>query len=100
MGALPQATIVPTHLGAPVPPKAYRQQPMLAKIPPPAYQQPEMVGETPRYVGTIKSFFPEKRFGFIACEEMQAQHGGDVFLSDQEVQSFSVGDIVSFTVDY
>merc|ERR1712186_133184 len=41
-------------------------------------------GEDPtRYQGTITNFMPEKRFGFIACEEVSKYYGKDTFLSDQ-----------------
>mmetsp|Transcript_102080 Transcript_102080/g.284186 ORF Transcript_102080/g.284186 Transcript_102080/m.284186 type:complete len:240 (-) Transcript_102080:158-877(-) len=57
-------------------------------------------GAEERQVGTIKSFWPEKHYGFIACDELRATHGGDVFLSDQELNGFGVGDWVSFTVAF
>lgn len=51
-----------------------------------------------RFRGTIKSFKPEKHFGFIDCEELKAEFGGDVFLSDQEIGSFTVGSAVTFSI--
>jgi len=56
-------------------------------------------GET-RYEGSIKSFFPEKHFGFIQCPAIEASSGGDVYLSDQEIREFTVGSSVHFLVAY
>merc|ERR1712232_714579 len=53
-----------------------------------------------RYEGVIKSFFPEKKYGFISCEVLSASHGGDVFLSDQEIGSHAAGEYVSFQVAF
>lgn len=53
-----------------------------------------------RHTGTIKSFFPGKRYGFIQCDLLAQKFGGDVFLSDMQLQSFTVGDNVSFAVAY
>lgn len=51
-----------------------------------------------RFTGTIKSFNPEKRFGFIDCAEIKAEYGADVFLSDHEIGAFTVGSVVTFSV--
>lgn len=51
-----------------------------------------------RFIGTIKSFRPEKCFGFIECEEIKLEFGGDVFLSDKEIGQFIVGSAVSFSI--
>mmetsp|Transcript_14718 Transcript_14718/g.44357 ORF Transcript_14718/g.44357 Transcript_14718/m.44357 type:complete len:139 (-) Transcript_14718:456-872(-) len=51
-----------------------------------------------RYSGTIKSFWPEKHFGFIQCDEVKQEFGADVFLSDQEIGYFSVGSAVTFSI--
>jgi len=58
------------------------------------------IGPEERQAGVIKSFWPEKHYGFIACTEVRAAHGGDVFLSDQELNGFMVGDWVSFTISF
>jgi len=54
--------------------------------------------ELARYVGSIQTFSPDKHFGFIACAEIFQQFSKDVFLSDQEIAGFQVGDMVSFRV--
>jgi len=51
-----------------------------------------------RYVGEIKAFYPDRKFGFITCGELKDQFGVDTFLSDKEIGSFTNGDVVSFTV--
>jgi len=51
-----------------------------------------------RFTGTIKTFWPEKRFGFIDCNEIKDMFNADVFLSDQEIGPFSVGSTVTFSV--
>merc|ERR1719446_403547 len=51
-----------------------------------------------RMVGVIKSFNPEKKFGFIECAETFNQFGRDVFLSDQQVGNYGIGATVSFAV--
>mmetsp|Transcript_133646 Transcript_133646/g.236562 ORF Transcript_133646/g.236562 Transcript_133646/m.236562 type:complete len:378 (-) Transcript_133646:103-1236(-) len=52
----------------------------------------------PRLVGTISAFYPEKRFGFIKCDEVTQSFGMDTFLSDQEIAGYTVGSVVSFSV--
>lgn len=56
--------------------------------------------EEGRQVGVIKSFSKDKRYGFILCEALALTHGGDVFLSDQEIAAFKVGEGVSFKIAY
>jgi len=51
-----------------------------------------------RYEGTIKSFWPDKHYGFIECHELKSHYGGDVFLSDMEIGSFGIGSAVSFSI--
>lgn len=51
-----------------------------------------------RLVGTIKVFYPEKKFGFIASEEGTAYFGIDTFVSNKEIGAFGVGDAVEFSV--
>lgn len=56
-------------------------------------------GEDPtRYVGVITTFMPERRYGFIQCEEVSKRYGKDTFLSDLEIGQNSVGSSVSFRV--
>lgn len=57
-----------------------------------------VISNEERYSGVIKHFWPEKHYGFIACEELAAQFGGDVFLSDQEIADNHEGSFVSFSV--
>lgn len=52
------------------------------------------------HLGSIKTFWPEKHYGFIDCPAFQQSHGCDVFLSDFEVSEFQPGDSVAFTVTY
>lgn len=52
----------------------------------------------PRVVGTISAFYPEKKFGFIKCDEVTQSFGMDTFLSDQEIAGYTVGSVVSFSV--
>lgn len=54
----------------------------------------EILGE---YLGVIKSYNPEKGFGFIACDPLRAEYDGDVFLSQKHVGDFQVGGEVKFT---
>jgi len=49
------------------------------------------------YMGVIKSFNPEKGFGFIACDLLKDDHKGDVFLGSKHVGDFGVGSEVKFT---
>merc|ERR1712070_1215081 len=51
-----------------------------------------------RSVGVIKSFNPEKKFGFIECAETFNQFGRDVFLSDQQIGNYGIGAPASFSV--
>jgi len=56
-------------------------------------------GDPTRYQGTITNFMPEKRFGFIACEELSKQYGKDTFLSDLEIGENTVGSTVTFRME-
>merc|ERR1712087_369985 len=59
----------------------------------------EMPGVTDqRFVGTIKSFNEQRGFGFIECDELMEQFGGDTFLHNVQMQGFEVGQRVSFAV--
>lgn len=51
-----------------------------------------------RSLGVIKSFNPEKGFGFIACQELFDVFGNDVFLHNGQLGNFEVGSEVSFAV--
>jgi len=51
-----------------------------------------------RAQGVIKSFNPEKGFGFIECPELTEVFGNDVFLHNRQVGNFSQGSHVSFAV--
>jgi len=70
-------------------------------IPPVVSAPPHPVVIPPRemrHVGVIKKFNQERRFGFIDCQDLWAKFGRDVFLSDLQLGSFSVGSQVSFTL--
>mmetsp|Transcript_62939 Transcript_62939/g.142263 ORF Transcript_62939/g.142263 Transcript_62939/m.142263 type:complete len:286 (-) Transcript_62939:93-950(-) len=60
----------------------------------------EGAGDETRHLGMIKSFWPDKRYGFIACDELREAHGGDVFLSDQEINGLAPGTPVTFTITF
>ena len=53
---------------------------------------------SPRYIGTITHFYPEKQYGFIKCDEVKKAYGLDTFLSNLELGPFAVGSTVSFTL--
>lgn len=53
-------------------------------------------GDTTRYVGTLTSFMPEKRCGFIQCSDLYGQFKKDVFVSQDELHGQQIGDAVSF----
>mmetsp|Transcript_56145 Transcript_56145/g.162646 ORF Transcript_56145/g.162646 Transcript_56145/m.162646 type:complete len:305 (+) Transcript_56145:77-991(+) len=55
----------------------------------------ESIGE---YTGTIKSYNPERGYGFIDCEDVKAQYGNDVFLNHTHVGEHTVGELVTFDV--
>lgn len=52
-----------------------------------------------RYRGRIKSFNPEKGFGFIECPETHAQFSRDVFLHKAQFGDMTVGTEVTFLVE-
>jgi len=54
----------------------------------------QVLGE---YMGVIKSYNPEKGFGFIACDTLKGEYEGDVFLSQKHVGDYQVGAEVRFT---
>merc|ERR1712217_298917 len=49
-----------------------------------------------RHIGVIKKFWPDNKYGFIDCPELQAQFGSDVFLSDKQIGLYQNGSSVSF----
>eukprot|EP00401_Gymnodinium_catenatum_P039175 CAMPEP_0117509394 /NCGR_PEP_ID=MMETSP0784-20121206/27451_1 /TAXON_ID=39447 /ORGANISM="" /LENGTH=427 /DNA_ID=CAMNT_0005304997 /DNA_START=54 /DNA_END=1333 /DNA_ORIENTATION=+ len=49
-------------------------------------------------VGTIKSFSEKTGYGFISCDETQAEFGGDVFVSGKEINGATVGSMVTFNL--
>jgi cold shock CspA family protein len=51
-----------------------------------------------RHEGRIKSFSEKTEYGFITCDEVHAQYGGDVFLSRRELGNCRVGDMVTFSL--
>merc|ERR1712113_933905 len=54
--------------------------------------------EQQRYDGTVKSFMPEKGFGFLDCPEIRDLYHSDVWVHHKQIKNFGVGDIVSFTM--
>jgi len=80
--------------------------PLISRPPPP---RPPVMMQGPRggefnmqkeYSGVIKSYNPEKGYGFIDCEEVKRHFGRDVFLSKGEVDRWGleVGEDVTFIV--
>merc|ERR1719498_1759175 len=59
--------------------------------------KPPPTEEIGQYMGVIKSFNPEKGFGFIACDVLRKEYDSDVFLSQKFVGDFGVGAEVKFT---
>ena len=53
---------------------------------------------SPRRIGTITHFYPDKQYGFIKCDEVKEAYGLDTFLSNLELGPFAVGSTVSFTL--
>lgn len=51
-----------------------------------------------RSQGVVKSYNPEKGFGFIECPELHEVFGNDVFLHCKQISGFAKGDSVSFAV--
>lgn len=51
-----------------------------------------------RSKGAIKSFNPEKGFGFITCEELECVFGSDVFVHQKQINGIAPGTAVSFAV--
>lgn len=86
---LPQAVCVPRRIPAT----------QIVATPPAASTGWASAGEDwTRYNGVMKSFSPEKHYGFIESAEAFAVYGKDIFLSDKEIADFSVGCAVSFRV--
>lgn len=53
-----------------------------------------------RFEGVVASFFSEKGFGFIRCEELRASRfpDKDIFVHKHQMADFGQGDFVSFIV--
>lgn len=52
------------------------------------------------HVGRIKSYNPDKGFGFIDCWQTFQRYRRDVFLHKMTIGDLVVGDIVTFTVEF
>lgn len=81
----------------PPPPQPMHQQQGPYSRPPP--QMTPVTGLTDRrFEGQISSFFQEKGFGFIRCNELRASFPDkDVFLHRNQLGNFKEGDMVSFS---
>jgi len=51
-----------------------------------------------RFVGSIKKFYPQQGYGFIACPDLFRIYGHDVFLHQLQAAGFQEGQHVSFSV--
>lgn len=51
-----------------------------------------------RYVGCIHHFVADRRYGFIACDDVKTTFGMDTFLSNKEIGHFNNDDWVSFGI--
>jgi len=51
------------------------------------------------YEGTVKSYNPDKGFGFIFCEATLKRYQSDVFLHKKQAEGVSLGDKVTFEVE-
>lgn len=49
-----------------------------------------------QFYGIVKSYNPEKGFGFIVCDALKNQHDGDVYLHSRHIGDFKVGQEVKF----
>lgn len=94
------------HMGYPWMPGGFGFPPMMPQWPGAYPMPPYMIegstalpGGSARYQGRIKSFNPEKGFGFIACDETHAQFNRDVFLHKAQFGDMSVGTEVTFLVE-
>lgn len=52
-----------------------------------------------RHVGRIKSFEPQKGYGFIDCPEAKERFGRDVFIHRREMGGLEVGSDVEFSIE-
>jgi len=52
-----------------------------------------------KYVGRVKSFNPEKGFGFIECPQTWQLHQRDVFLHKAQIGDMAVGQYVTFSCE-
>jgi len=62
----------------------------------PAGKPPPSTGES--YAGFVKSFNPEKNYGFIACEQTMELYGCDVFTHGSQLADKEIGSMVYFEV--
>eukprot|EP00927_Polykrikos_kofoidii_P066369 TRINITY_DN61986_c0_g1_i1.p1 TRINITY_DN61986_c0_g1~~TRINITY_DN61986_c0_g1_i1.p1 ORF type:complete len:423 (-),score=83.66 TRINITY_DN61986_c0_g1_i1:79-1203(-) len=85
----------PPRMAAPQPPP-----PAVIRPPPPAVTPappPTGLNYSPEqrdFTGTILVFHADRHYGFVQCPEL----GCDAFLSDKQIGSFKVGDLVTFNV--
>merc|ERR1712087_327522 len=49
------------------------------------------------FVGTIKTFYADKGFGFIDCADLKAVYGNDVFVLQAQMGEFWIGSTVQFS---
>jgi len=51
------------------------------------------------FIGVLKTWNPEKGYGFIKCDDINSMgYGGDVFVNQKNIGNFQVGSMVGFTV--
>lgn len=50
------------------------------------------------YTGVVKSFNESNFYGFIACDDVSAEYGCDVFVHGKELRGLPVGSMVQFEV--
>lgn len=66
---------------------------------PPGYGPPPGQGDPNRFIGRIKSFNPEKGFGFIDCPQAHDRWQRDVFIHKRLIGDLQVGEEVTFEVE-
>jgi len=73
-------------------------QPVMTFAVPDLTYPPQKAIAERRQAGVIKSFYEDKGYGFVACDETAKAYGTDVFLHHSQLKDFSIGDQVSFAI--
>jgi len=73
-------------------------QPLVNLLVPDIIYPPSSILDDRRCEGTVTSYFPDKKFGYISCPTIQEEFEKDCIVLGSQLRDFSVGTTVNFAV--